>query len=168
VGVIHRKVRERRKYLLHQISHRLTAKTGVLKVEALNVKGMVRNPHLALSVADAGMAQLVTFCRYKADWRGRRVVDIDRWFPGSQTCCLCGALHPEMKDLSRRELICACRNRMRRDRNAAVNHYSYPEEPGNRSVCAPMCVEIGVQGFAPVPVVKARMLAEVGHDHENQ
>src|SRR5215212_8352294 len=162
VAVIHRKVRDRRKDLLHQISHRLTAKAGVLKVETLNVRGMARNRHLALSVADAGMSRLVTFCRYKAEWRGRRIVDIDRWFPGGQTCCLCGALHPEMKDLSRRELTCDCGNRMGRDRNAAVNHYWYSEERRNRSGNAPTRVEIGVQGLVPVPVVEARMLAGVG------
>lgn len=173
VGVIHRKVRERRKNLLHQISHRLTAKAGVLKVETLNVRGMARNRHLALSVADAGMSRLVTFCRYKAEWRGRRVEDIDRWFPGSQTCCRCDALHPEMKDLSRRELVCACGNRMGRDRNAAVNHHRYRKECENRSGDVPTCVEIGVQGFAPrgfapVPVVEARMLIEARIDHKSQ
>jgi transposase len=51
VAAIHRKVRERRKNLLHKVSHRLTAKADVLKVETL-------------SVADAGMARLVTFCGY--------------------------------------------------------------------------------------------------------
>ena len=62
VGAIHRKVRDRRNDLLHQVSHRLTTKADVLKVETLNVRGMARNRHLALSVADAGMARLVTFC----------------------------------------------------------------------------------------------------------
>src|SRR5258705_8431096 len=74
VGVIHRKVRERRKNFLHQLSHRLTTKAGVLKIETLNVKGMTQNRHLALSVADAGMSRLVTYCAYKADWRGQRLV----------------------------------------------------------------------------------------------
>ena len=148
----------------------------MLKVETLNVRGMARNRHLALSVADAGMSSgvssetpgLVTFCRYKAEWRGRGVEDIDRWFPGSQTCCQCGALHPEMKDLSRRELICACGNRMGRDRNAAVNHQRYREECENRAGDAPTRVEIGGQGLTPVPVVEARMLVGVDNDHESQ
>lgn len=168
VAAIHRKVRERRKDLLHQISHRLTAKAGVIKVETLNVRGMTRNRHLALSVADAGMSRLVTFIAYKADWRGRRVVEIDRWFPGSQTCCLCGAIHPEMKKLSRDMMICDCGNRMGRDRNAAVNHYSYPEESGKRDACVPTRAEIGGQGLAPVPVGEARMLAGAVIDHESQ
>ena len=105
VGAIHRKVRERRKDLLHQISHRLTAKAGVLKFEALNVKGMGRNRHLALSVADAGMSRLITLCGYKANWRGRKIVKINRWFPGSQTCCECGRLHREMRKLSVQTMV---------------------------------------------------------------
>ena len=72
VGAIHRKVRERRKDLLHQISHRLTAKAGVLKFETLNVKGMGRNRHLALSVADAGMSRLVTLCTTRRIGEGER------------------------------------------------------------------------------------------------
>lgn len=164
VAAIHRKVRNRRTDLLHQISHRLTAKAGVLKVETLNVRGMARNHHLALSVADAGMSRLVTFCRYKADWRGRQMVDIDRWFPGSQICCMCGEIHREMKNLSRDQMICDCGNRMGRDRNASVNHYNY----GTPRNCAepaaerpPTCVEIGDQvggaSCLPVPVVEAQI-----------
>jgi len=152
VGVIHRKVRERRKDLLHQISHRLTTKADVLKVETLNVRGMVRNHHLALSVADAGMSRLVTFCEYKADWRGRQVEKIAPWFPGSQTCCGCGEIHREMKNLKERMMRCDCGNVMGRDQNAAVNHYWYPEERENRGVRAPTRMEMGNQELAPVPV----------------
>lgn len=161
VGVIHRKVRERRKNFLHQLSHRLTTKAGVLKIETLNVKGMTQNRHLALSVADAGMSRLVTYCAYKADWRGRRLVKIDPRFPGSQTCCECGQIHREMRKLSVRMMVCDCGNVVGRDRNAAVNHYWYPEERENRSGDAPTRVEIGDQELAPVPVVEARILADV-------
>lgn len=163
VAIIHRKVRDRRKDLLHKISHELTAKAGVLKIETLNVKGMSRNRHLALSVADAGMSRLVTFCRYKADWRGRRVQDMDRWFAGSQTCCMCGTIHPEMKIGKgfRDTMECECGNRIGRDRNAAVNHYWYGQDVRNRSACAPTRVEIGDQDLGPVPVVETRILTEV-------
>jgi len=155
---IHRKVREQRKDLLHQISHRLTAKAGVLKFETLNVKGMMRNRHLALAVADAGMSRPVTLCTYKAERRGRTIVRIDCWFPGSQTCCVCGQRHPEMRKLSVEMMVCDCGNRMSRDRNAATNHYMYPEERGNGSSDAPTRVEIGDQEHAPVPVDEARIL----------
>ena len=167
VAAIHRKTREQRKDLLHQISHRLTAKAGVLKFETLNVKGMMRNRHLALSVADAGISRLVTFCTYKADWRGRTIVKIDPWFPGSQTCCRCGQRHPEMRRLSVRTMICDCGNTISRDRNAAINHFKYPEERGNGSSDAPTRVEIGVQEPAPVPIGE-REYCMLWHDHESQ
>ena len=153
VGVMHRKVRDRRKDLLHQISHRLTTKADVLKVETLNVRGMVRNQHLALSVSDAGMSRLVTLCEYKADWRGREVVKVDPWFPSSQLCCMCGARHREMRNLKVRTLVCDCGNVLDRDRNAAVNIYDwYPEERENRDRKVSTRMEMGNQELAPVPV----------------
>lgn len=160
VGVMHRKVRDRRKDLLHQISHRLTTKADVLKVETLNVKGMARNEHLALSVADAGMSRLVTLCEYKADWRGREVIKVDPWFPSSQRCCLCHALHREMRNLKVREMVCDCGNVMDRDRNAAVNIYDwYPEERENRGRKVSTRMEMGDQELAPVPVSEVRISA---------
>ncbi len=168
VGVLHRKVRDRRKDLLHQVSHHLTKKADVLKTETLNVKGMVKNHHLALSIADAGMSRLVTFCGYKADWRGREVEKIDPWFPSSQLCCMCGARHRKMKNLSRDQMICECGNRTGRDRNAAVNIRNYVPAGGGERLGASRAtrVEIGDQGNArrrnPVPVVETRMLAGVG------
>ena len=56
VGVIHREVRDRREDLLHQVSHSLTTKADVSKVETLNVRDMAKNHHIALSVADAVMS----------------------------------------------------------------------------------------------------------------
>ena len=116
------------------------------------------------------MGRLVTFIHYKADWRGREVVQIDPWFLGSQTCCMCGARHKEMENLSVRTMRCECGNVLGRDRNAAVNHYRYPEERENRGF-APTRVEIGDQagsaGCPPVPFVETRMPA-IMVDHESQ
>jgi putative transposase len=157
VGVIHRKVRERRKDLLHQISHQLTTKADVLKVETLNIRGMLRNHHLALSVTDAGMSRLIRFCEYKADWRGRRIEKIDPWFPGSQTCSCCGEIHREMKNLKERVMHCDCGNVMGRDQNAAVNHYWYSQEGWNRIGNDVTRMETGDQELAPVPVGEVRI-----------
>lgn len=99
----------------------------MLKVETLNVRGMAPNRHLALAVADAGISRLVTFCRYKTDWRGGAWLISTRGFPVSQMCCACGAIRPEIKQLSRREMVCDCGDRIGRDRNAAVNHQRHPE-----------------------------------------
>lgn len=169
VGVMRRKLRDRRKEVLHQISHRLTAKADVLKVEMLNVRGMAQNQHLALSVADDGMSRLVTLCEYKADWRGREVIKVDPWFPSSQRCCLCHALHREMRNLKVREMVCDCGNVMGRDRNAALNIYEvniydwYPEDRENRDRKVATRMEMGNQELAPLPVREVRIL-----DYEKQ
>ena len=142
------------------MSHRLTTKADVLKVETPNVRGRAQNQHLALSVADAGMSRLVTLCQYKADWRGREVIKVDPWFPSSQRCCLCHALHREMRNLKVREMVCVCGNVIGRGRNTAVNIYDwYPEERENRDRKVATRIEMGNQELAPVPVNEVRILA---------
>jgi putative transposase len=129
VTALHRKIREQRRDVAHKISHRLTTKADVIKVETLNVKGMTQNRHLALSVADAGMANLLRMIAYKADWRGRRVVKLDQWFPSSQLCNECGWRDVGMRDLNRETFICEeCGIVEGRDRNAAKNAYWYGED----------------------------------------
>ena len=78
------------------------------------------------------MSRLVTFCACKADRRERRTVEIDPRAPGSQTCCMGGARHGEMRNLSLRPMVCDYCKRPDRGRNAPVNHYNYPEEVGKR------------------------------------
>lgn len=168
VQAIHRRVRHLRKEVLHQLSHRLTAKAGVLKVETLHVRGMAQNRGIALLVQDAGMSRLLDLIATKADWRRREVIRIDRWFPGSQTCCRCKAPHPEMRTKRREWMICSCGTRMHRDRNAAVNHFTYPQGAGKGvALGGPTRVETGDQAEgaspAPVPVVDARTTAGVDH-----
>jgi putative transposase len=133
VRVIHRKVRQRRKDILHQMTHRLTAKADVVRVESLNVRGILRNRRLAMSVADAGMSRFLTFLAYKADWRGRTLERIDPWFPSSQVCSCCGVINPAMRNLQRRTFTCPdCGHREGRDRNAARNIFGYGQEGRNR------------------------------------
>ena len=58
---------------------------------------------------------------YKLLDRNKHFIKIDKWFPSSQICHCCRTLHPEMKDLSKRTIICSCGNKMNRDQNAAIN-----------------------------------------------
>ena len=78
------------------------------------------------------MSKLVTFCACKAGRRERRMVEIDPRAPGSQTCCMGGTRHGEMRNLSLRLMICDYGKRLDRGRNAAVNHHNYSEEAGKR------------------------------------
>ncbi len=57
---------------------------------------------------------------YKARWYGREVIAIDRWFPSSKLCSVCGTLQDKMP-LSVRTWTCDCGTTHDRDVNAAKN-----------------------------------------------
>lgn len=160
VAVIHRKVRNRRKETVHQLTHRITATSGVIVVEDLNVKGMARG-RLGKSCHDAALGAILRTLAYKAVWRGREVIKVDRFFPSSQACCGCGEIHTEMRSLGRRTLRCNCGNVMDRDENASVNLYWYGQGVRNRGPGASTRGERGVQAYGPVPLVEPRIDAKV-------
>lgn len=161
VANLHRKVRHQRKDVLHQLSHRLTAKADHLTIETLNIRGMMRGLRLGRSVADAGMGELVRQIGYKADWRDREVYAVDRWRPSTKPCSSCGTLH-EMP-LGKATMRCGCGLVMDRDENAALNLFRYGEEHRNRAGDGPTRGDRGDQaaafGLPPVPLVEPRMLA---------
>jgi putative transposase len=56
----------------------------------LAVKNLVRNHHLAKAISDVGWGELGCQLEYKANWYGRTLVKIDRWYPSSKRCHACG------------------------------------------------------------------------------
>lgn len=80
---------------------------------------MVKNHCLAKAISDVGMFELKRQLVYKADWYGKDVLMIDRWFPSTKMCSGCGQLHD--MPLSKRVMDCDCGFKMDRDQNAAMN-----------------------------------------------
>lgn len=88
-------------------------------MENLNIRGMLRNHALAKGIADSGWGLLVGFCQYKAQWRGGTVEQIDRFYPSTKTCHVCGWKNGTLT-LKDREWVCAeCGTAYDRDVNAA-------------------------------------------------
>lgn len=113
---------------LHQLSSRLAKTKSVIVLEDLNVRGMKRNRHLALSVVDAGMSELRRQIAYKSAWYGAAVVIADRFYPSSKTCSGCGTIKQSLS-LSERKYVCeVCGIVIDRDENAAINLYRLADE----------------------------------------
>ena len=99
--------------------------TDKRKPNYLSVKGMERNKKLAKSVSDASFSRFVSMLEYKAEWYGRKIIKIDRFYPSTQLCSGCGYKNESVKGLRGlkfREWICPqCGEVHDRDLNAARN-----------------------------------------------
>ena len=122
VQKLHTKVTNQRNDYLHKISNEITNQYDIICLETLNVKGMVKNHRLAKSIADVAWGELMRQLEYKSLWKGKTVVKIDRWFPSSQICSVCGA-NTGKKPLNIRKFDCPhCKTKnIDRDINASIN-----------------------------------------------
>jgi len=71
---------------LHQVTNQLINENQVISMESLDVKNMMSNHKLARSIQELSLSHFKSMLIYKADWYGRYVVEIDKWFPSSKLC----------------------------------------------------------------------------------
>lgn len=119
---LHEHIANQRKDAIHKISTKLIRENDVICIEDLAVQNMVKNHKMAKVISDAGWGEFKRQIAYKANWHGREMVKIDRFFPSSQICSECGAKWDGTKDLSVRKWKCPeCGKIHDRDYNAAKN-----------------------------------------------
>jgi putative transposase len=58
-------------------------------MEALNTKGMLCNHKLEKGISDVSWSSFVTKLQYQANWYGREIIIVDKWYPSSQICSEC-------------------------------------------------------------------------------
>lgn len=115
-------IANQRKDFLQKLSTRLIRENDIICMEDLQVKNMIQNHKLARNIADVSWSEFTRQLQYKADWYGRKLVKVDKWYASSQICNCCGEQFPITKDLSIREWICPnCHTALDRDGNAAKN-----------------------------------------------
>jgi putative transposase len=121
VAKVHVKISDSRNDFNNKLTTRLICENQAIAVESLNVKGMQNNHKLAKSIADSSWGDFFRKLKYKAEWYGRKLLEIDRFFPSSKRCNHCGHINNQLK-LSDRIWECpSCKCILDRDINAAKN-----------------------------------------------
>lgn len=115
------RIANQRRDFHHKLSRQLVGDNRLIGLEDLNVRGMMANHRLAKAIGDAGWSAFVSMLVYKGEWYGCRVEKIDRWYPSSKTCSVCGSFVKSLP-LKIRAWDCpVCGIAHQRDINAARN-----------------------------------------------
>ena len=123
---VNKKVENKRKDYLHKVSKQLINDNQVICLESLSINEICSskksNSNFRRASYDAGLGMFISMLVYKAKLYGRTIKTVPKYFPSSQVCSSCGSLHPEMKNLNNRTLVCKdCGTILDRDTNAAIN-----------------------------------------------
>jgi len=91
-------------------------------VEDINVKGLLQS-RLAKSISDSGCSKFLTYLKYKADWYGKTLTQVDCFFSSSKLCHRCGHEKEDLALHDRTRCCPTCGETHDRDINASINLY---------------------------------------------
>ncbi len=121
LGKIHEKVSNVRLDYLHKVTTEIIKNHDIICIEDLAVKNLMKNHKLSQAFSDVALGTFYTMLEYKANWNDKTVVKIDRFFPSSKTCSVCGWIKQDL-ELKDRNWICpSCNTYHHRDFNASQN-----------------------------------------------
>ena len=121
VAKLHEKISNQRRDFLNKLSTNLIKNHDKICMEDLASKNLMKNHRLARAIGDVSWYEFVRMLEYKAEWYGKQIVKVSRWFPSSQICSSC-KVNSGKKPLHVREWICEnCNYLHDRDINASVN-----------------------------------------------
>jgi len=115
-----------RKNFLQQTTTELSRKYERIRIEDLNVSGMIANGKLSEAISSLGLYEFRRMLTYKSSFYGTKLEIVDQWYPSSKTCSCCGHIQPI--PLSERVFRCErCTHEQDRDWNAAINLMNAPK-----------------------------------------
>lgn len=120
VAKIHERISNQRKDFLHKESYKLANAYDMVCVEDLNMQAMSQCLNFGKSVSDNGWGMFRVLLKYKLEDQGKQLFVIDKWFPSSKMCNVCGCINKELT-LADRKWVCDCGAIHDRDHNAAIN-----------------------------------------------
>ena len=124
VAKLHQKMVNIRTDFYHQESTRIVLESDKIIVENLHIKGMVKNKRNAKNISQQGWGQFITMLKYKSQWYGKTLIEVDRFFPSSKICSHCKQYNSAIKRED--QWVCQyCKIKHQRDENATKNLLEY-------------------------------------------
>ena len=126
IQLLYRKLTNIRNNYLHQTTSEIVkTKPSRIIMEDLNITGMMKNSHLAKSIAEEKFYEFIRQMKYKCQLYGIEFLQVDRFYPSSKMCSGCGNIKRNLK-LSDRIYHCDCCGlTINRDYNASRNLANY-------------------------------------------
>ena len=122
ISILYSKLKNARKYYLHNITKKITDKYDIITCEKLNTKHMIEEKLLSKKITDATFGEILRQLAYKSKYKNKYFYQIDTYYPSSQRCNNCGNIDKTYKDLNKRVYkCCVCGNKIDRDLNASIN-----------------------------------------------
>lgn len=123
----HWRISNIRRDTIQKMTTDLSRRIYNIRIEDLNVSGMIANHKLASAVSNNCFYEIRRQLVYKQAHYGTKVELVDRWYPSSKTCSCCGNVQ-EMK-LDDRIFDCQkCGHFQDRDENASINLENAPPD----------------------------------------
>ena len=119
VARIHQRITNLRKDYFFKLAHELTDKYDYICLEDLNIKAMQRL--WGRKVSDLSHSSFINILKHVALIKGKEVIFIDRLYPSSKTCHVCGEVNHGLTLADRMWTCPTCKTTYDRDRNAAIN-----------------------------------------------
>ena len=122
VARLEERVANQRRDAMQKLTTELVRNYDLICIEDLNVRGMLKNQSLSFSLFDSSFGEFRRELEYKANWYGRKIQVVDRFYPSSQLCSECGYRNNALRSLKLRDWTCPeCGAHHDRDINAATN-----------------------------------------------
>lgn len=94
VAKSHARIANIRQDVTQKMTTDLSRKAYIIRIEDLNVQGMIANSKLAGAVSDNCFYEIRRQLTYKQFFYGTKVELVDRWYPSSKMCCKCHHVQP--------------------------------------------------------------------------
>ena len=119
---LYSKIKNTRKYIIHKITKEIIYNNDIIVTETLRINNMIKNHHMAKSLQDASLSEIMRQLIYKAKWKYKKIYQIETFYPSSQICSHCDYKNEITKDLNIRKYECPnCHIKLDRDINASEN-----------------------------------------------